>query len=238
MSTKIRNGYRLTGPARDPFDLTAALREALQPVYRVSLTRLLARKACLLLDTWNHVQPPEPTTAAPVSVAWSEIRDGQREIWRSGYRDPEVDFQCELSVLRDPSDLDGPRYGLLFTERSEYTAAFEALPGVEAWSYWNDADGPDEVPEEEWDARREVWDRVLPWDAVPASIGVSWKLLGMYDAFRPTREEVLAAVPSAEQRARNLAAGNVDVVLPQLRLVTGEDLYSLWATAHSATTTT
>lgn len=260
MSVKIHNGYRLTGPARDPFDLTAALTTTLRPTYRALYSATLARLACLTLDTWNHITPPD-APSGPVATAWIEMHDAQHEIQKTRRRNPAMDFQCDLAVLRDPADLDGPRYGLLYTERPEYTKAFNAIPGVEAWPYWNNTDPPGETTTSEWETRRDTWARVLPGCTAPATIGLTWNLLGDYDGLDPIeiRNDVAAAIPPVEQRARALAATQVDVMvpgqrpllrsfediaadraelavqyLPVLRDITIDDLYSPWTPKETA----
>ena len=70
-------------------------------------------------------------------------------------------------------------YALVYAERGEYRVAFEAMPEVEWYPYWNDVDSPSDVSETEWDARRATWGRLLGgFNDAPATRGVTWSLLG------------------------------------------------------------
>ncbi len=222
MSTKIHNGYRITGPdgsRPDPFAFATQLRAALWPVYETAFTRALVLAAVTAIDDAEYAaahatEMPDPVPGHPLADAWLHLHDMQKMIDDTQRRHPDADFQCDVTLLADPDDPTGPLYALLYTERPIYQAMFESLPGVEPWPYWNNTDRPEKLTDEEWEHRGDTWDRVIGSDA-PITRGLNWRLIGRYDGCDPTRVRARAAdfVPDRAHRARRLAADLVPVVV-------------------------
>lgn len=217
MSTKIYNGYRITGTdgRPDPFALTTDLRDVLLGIYRRTYTRTLAELACCQIDRveWVNRTPGDAMAALPDSPLWAAhaaIEEAAEIIEKKGRRVPPLDFQCEIQFLADSANPDGPIYALLYTEREDYRQEFESIAGVEFWGYWNNTDQPDDVTDAEWDERRQVWDRILGWDA-PVTRGLGWKLLGDYDGLIPAlvMDDLAGAMPDKRARARRVAVSVV-----------------------------
>lgn len=235
MSTKIHNGYRITGPdgsRPDPFVFATQLRAHLWPVYESAFTRALVLAAVTAVDAAEHAGKPAPD--GPIATAWLGLHDRQKKIDATRERDPEADFQCDVTFLADPDDPTGPLYALLYTERPTYRATFERMPGVEPWPYWNNTDRPENLTDEEWQHRADTWDRVIGLTMAPITRGLSWKLLGLYDGCSPTkvRDRAVDFLPGRAHRARRLAADLVSVIVTDdtgapvepLRLRRAEDI--------------
>lgn len=53
---------------------------------------------------------------------------------------------------------------------------------LEDFHYQNSTDQPEEITEEEWENRREVWDEILEIDGRPGKSGLVWTILDEHDA--------------------------------------------------------
>lgn len=224
MSTKLHHGHRITLGA-DPFDLIVQARAVLDPVRDRLDAKILAQLATRIIDQATYGQgghpTPEPTgnpgvdalhreiLSNPIWRAFNEYDEEQRKLSVHSFgHDPN---RFELAFGRDP---DTERIGVLvYTERSELSDAFQALPQVEAYGYWNNTDQPDDVSDAEWADRRTFWDRVLG-DGVPIERTLSWVLRGEYDpgmiqmagSWDGDPSSVLfSQIPSMEERARGIA---------------------------------
>jgi hypothetical protein len=228
MSTKIHHGYRLVDPIDDahtvdPFLVIEDLRVRLAEVWPKRWAEVATVRAVAMVDRarLDHAELP----GSPILKVWGDLHDARRYIEKVGARDPEVDFQCEVTFLQDgflrEGDGGGGNYALLFTEQEDYIAAWNDIPAVQPWPYWNNTDRPDDVTEDEWEHRREVWGRILGWNA-PATRGLSWKFLGNYDSvdLNAVRPDVEACIPSPWMRAQKLAKNRVMPV----RIVDGQAL--------------
>lgn len=218
MSTNIHHGYRIVGPdgrAPNLFELTGALRDKLTPLHRAAYVHELVTAATTILDRSTIQLAEDPATdVKPIRGAvYSAARllsDAHHDIVTNGARHPQYDFTCELSLLPDPQDPDAV-YGLLYTDRDDYTAAWRSLPGVAHYGYGDASDYRGGVSEAEWELRRVTWDRVLGWSA-PIERGLTWRLVGKYVKLGPAdvRDEVTAAVPDLPSRAREVARARVN----------------------------
>lgn len=230
MSTKIDHGYRLTarpGEALNLFAFTRDLRDVLRPLWERAQLTALAEIATTYLDRTEHPTPAMPArqgepaseesvdgkvsakTTMPLSEALREVTAAAKSIRTTGQRNPDLDFQCEVTFLADPNhDPAHILYVLLFTERDDYTRAFEAMPQVSEYAYWNHSDRPEHLTDEQWEERRITWDRVLG-RATPATHGLSWKLAGTYDGIMPTRDNLASHIPDIQWRAHKLALSRV-----------------------------
>ncbi|MPV50091.1 hypothetical protein GCG21_08740 [Pseudactinotalea sp. HY160] len=238
MSTKIYNGHRIA--TDDIFAFTDRLRAVLDPVRDRLDARLIADKMTTAIDNQLFGLPAEDSDNAasraseaaiiahhrriPVAVEAQAALMGhmfdQSKLRHEG-KTGGIDYdpnRFELTIGRLPETGDrqtsdsetGDLLAITYCERDELTAAFRALDGVSEYSYWNNADEPDDVTAEEWDARRDAWHRVLG-DDTPAQRMLSFTLrsdpgadfdLGASDPVHPL---VLAGLPNIKLRARRLA---------------------------------
>ena len=169
MSTKIYNGYRIAstdGARPDPFAVIGDLRPRLTETHRRAGAELLADLAARIHNDGEASDSP------PIVDAWMQLNKLTKELADSPYRNGGMDLDFSVSFHTDPADAT-VLYAMLFTEREDYRETWEATPGVEPWPYWNNCDQPDDVTDEEWDVRRDTWDRVIGWDP-PALRGLHW----------------------------------------------------------------
>lgn len=142
----------------------------------------------------------------PLTSAYLAHEEEQAKLAETDRRhDPN---RFELAFGRDP--LTG-RYGVLrFADEATLIDAFEAMPEVEAYGYWNSSDRPDGVTEGEWDERRAFWDRVLPGFSTPVEVMLTWSLRGTYHPgiLRLASDRsplILEELPDLDRRARRVA---------------------------------
>lgn len=111
-----------------------------------------------------------------VSEAIVSIMDQQAEIKRTNLRNPFVDFECKVSVF----PLEDRFLFYVNAEQSEFLEAFKELDGVEEFAYWNNTDRPDRCTQEEWDARKEIWDTAFALVGDSNFNGLIFEVTGVY----------------------------------------------------------
>jgi len=113
---------------------------------------------------------------------WWELR---REIKKTGLRNTVVDTDFQLVVF----PYEDKFLGIVYTERGEWFEKFLKMPGVSEYGYWDNTDPLEDVTEEEWEARREAWDTVLPGIGIPSMNGFT---IDIHDPYGP------GIIPKAE----------------------------------------
>lgn len=209
MSTKIINGFRFQ--SRDLVeihDLVAAWRKTLASRHRADLAELIADMCVDIIDG-NAMEPMRFAGKSPYDEARSEIRTRQKEILGSGSRDPQVDFDFEVSILPH----EGSVYGMVFSERQKWIDLWMDQDGLEDYSYWNNTDRPDDVTDAEWECRGKTWDAILLANpaGTPGMAGFTAQCADRFN--KPEVAEIMRSIPTFESRvarqARNSAVGRV-----------------------------
>lgn len=171
MSTKIYNGYRLAADT-DVWEFTERLREQgnderdrldLEAIERAA-EQLEAKR---IADGGDLSPSPSPEARLMSGyLVWDELMRGLKD---SRLGDP---HQLDVTFIRDAET--GRIYCLLYAGNS-ISHVFTEQPEVEEYGYWNNADQPEDVSDEEWEERRAVWDRILGWDP-PVRRGLGFDL--------------------------------------------------------------
>lgn len=190
------DGFRMTtSTLHDAMDVVDAFRPVAMRMLHEWNARLLADAATTLLDTAcaRGLAPP----ARPLSTAWSTIQDRRLRIVRSEERDPRVDPEFRLTLLRH----EGAVYGLVHTEQQTWRQAWLDQQEIADYSWWT-GEPPEHLDAAEWDRREEAWKAMLP-DMWPAGHGVVVILTPRY--FESAPDDVLAALPDMETRRRRTA---------------------------------
>lgn len=163
MSTKIPHGYRLAQSA-DLWQFLDDLRTTLNPMRDRLDAAQLASHATMILDNAQFGLPspikPEHDLGAefpPLFRAWHSYEAEQATLKSTDLMaDPN---RFDLSIGREPAT--GRIMLLRFCEQQPLIDLFEAMSEVEPYPYWNNTDRPDELTQEEWDARGAEWDRLV-----------------------------------------------------------------------------
>lgn len=198
MSTKIYNGLRFV--STDLYEIHQQFMDWRKRIHELTdeyENKMIALKVVQIIDRQTIIETDEPIKN-PMSHVWNEITDAQQEIKKTGRRQPAVDFDFEVSLMPHK----GRVYGIVFCEQGPWVREFMAQNWVEEFGYWNNTDPPEDMDEAEWDIRGEIWNDVLQ-NKAPAQVGFTASCTRPYSW--PSREAVLAAIPSLDDRVRYLA---------------------------------
>ncbi len=206
MSTKIYNGFCVNaGSAHANLQLLGRLKSAVQGLVDKKHSALVAQRLVHKVDVFcvnAHSKEPLHESLAEIansSIWWTvvdKLHEEQRECRRSQERSPLVDCDVELFLRLDPES--GKLLGYLQEERVGVHSLLLQSEGIEDYGYWNNTDKPDDVTEEAWEERAAAWNRVLDSEDI-AVLSMRWE-----PSFE-SREAVLAALPSMEERATRRA---------------------------------
>jgi len=108
-------------------------------------------------------------------------------------------FNVEFSicVVQRENDI----YGMVFTDNNLLLKTFFKYDMIEPYEYYNNSDRPDNVTEEEWKERENIWDGILGDDAVPADCMYNTRLV-RNDYYLEQDEKY---IPSFESRVNAVA---------------------------------
>lgn len=165
MSTKLYHAFELHLECTDDAAIMGwadQARVALVPVADDALRCWQVKEAIRQHDLGVLYDQPVPANGALAKVR----QMGERRLQNAarGYREPDVDVQVSVRIIRDPQD--GRLYGLRYVENDAMRHAFDALPGVHPAPYQNQTDDiPKGMTAAQWRARRDLWQRLLPADA-------------------------------------------------------------------------
>lgn len=201
MSTKLFNGYYIDlCTLQELQDFSMRLRAEMKS----KLEELYAKKL-LELSTYYHdkkyvCKPYTPQKYCPLLSAKWKIDERFYNIEKTNTRDPEYDFGFDATFIPTKDKI----LTLIYTEQSECIKVFESFPNVHPYPYYNNTDKPDNISNDEWEARGAEWDNALePYD-IPALQGFSIKCLVYAPFFN--REELLThsnLIPSFQQRVNH-----------------------------------
>ena len=199
MSVVVSSGFRFL--SCDLFEIHGAVsdwRTVLASMHEKRIAATLADWCVSMID--GHADDgrvhDDCRGRSPLSFAWSEMNRRRKEILAGGYRDPEVDFDFEISIL----PFEGAVYGMVFTEQADWQEAWRAQ-GVSAdFAYWDNSDRPEGVTSADWADRARVWSGILGSNAAgsPGMSGFTAQCVDRLQA--PEAAAVLAAAPSVEER--------------------------------------
>lgn len=140
MGDRIYPGFRL---ATDSFAEALRIVEAFRP--------WVTEQSEIRLDTFlAHIMAED---GCDFVAAFDEWQARRARVRREQCRMPAVD--TEFAVVLIPTA--GFLLGRVYTEQPEWRKAWYNHPGVEEFSHWDNMEGPDDVSEEDWNARGKAW---------------------------------------------------------------------------------
>lgn len=233
---RLDRAYR--APAgTDLFELITAARAALDPVRDQLDAAQLAARAVAAVDhaaATGADLPVHPLFEA--LTGWDE-QQAHLDV-NDARRDP---YRFELTIARDPDSGD---LGIVaWCENDALLDAFTAAGLADPFPYWGNTDAPADVTAEQWSARYGFWDRCGALTGAPAEKMLRWTLrvegnpgaltLIMVDGETGGPHPlILAALPDATARARQIAAGFVTRAGAALGAVTHRNLRTFIATTN------
>lgn len=107
--------------------------------------------------------------------------------------DNECDLKAEIVTFTHNDQLYGMYY---FGREGHYEKRFLAHPSVKDFSYWDNTDMPDELDDNEWSLRRDVWNNIFSQSYTPSEVGMTIRLTNpepdiFYSEHMPAQKEVL-----------------------------------------------
>jgi hypothetical protein len=199
MSTKIPNGFRLA-EGTDLAAFTDRVRSVIDPLRDQEDLKLLAIETAKYIDTlWLNGEPIPAGVALTAYAQWAEAQSKM-----SVYDYDHDENRFELSIGADPGT--GRIMVIARAKNRELLDAFEELPEVEEYGYWNHTDSyPEGVTGADWKIREAAWDRMLPGLGRPSDTMEDWVLRDTVEIREELRgvDHLVQHVPEAADRARN-----------------------------------
>jgi hypothetical protein len=121
------------------------------------------------------------------------------------------DLQCTVAFIAIKDKILGLHY---FNDNFEYEKAFNKLPFIQNYDYWDNSDPLESVSEKDWKQREKDWEEALPLATAPSEVGLIGEIVKgshFYDFYSYSRTEefknlILDNFPSiqglAERKAR------------------------------------
>lgn len=199
MSTKIYDGVVLENvvSAQQLLQFRQDARAALMPVFREESCKQFYR--CLVAAALHLAEAPTVFRLEFSYLDFDGIREaGTSNLWRlrllvgDNLREqarknaiartlsefePSADFKLGLAVF--PLGTKTLAYPL--ADNGALLKAFNALPGVREYGYWDNTDKPEDVTDMEWSQRYKDWEEALPGIGILREHGLCFDILGWQD---------------------------------------------------------
>jgi len=211
MSTKINNGYYL--PPMDMFELTQLMgkfknnvRNKCKELYAKEMTEMMtfmvdSKMLCSEEDFLEKCSYGSTKITMDDSAYTSTlyiVNDRFYDIKKLDIKDPDCDFYCEV-VLKPIKD---KILCILIAEKDIYKKAWESIPGVKPYFFWDNTDKPTDISNDDWQKRGDDWRS--------ASVGFVFSCIHHPPYFDEDINEMIeAAIPSLDSRVANYARGMV-----------------------------
>ena len=209
MSTKIYNGFIVdTGNFLTNWAVLGACKEPIQALVDAKHAKVLAHRIVAKADHWTlaHVRGKEmgenwekDRETIPWYNEQSLLEQEQRDCRASLRRAPEVDCDVELFLRVHPER--GVVLGYLQEERVGAYTHLIGPGGCREFGYWNNTDRPEELSDEQWEARHQLWNDVLR-DEV-ACVSMRWE--PRFVGIGSDMAQVASHVPTLQERAARRA---------------------------------
>lgn len=164
MSTKIYNGYKLEGirTLKEMDTFIKLLSKKIKVAQETLMVQKLASLASEFYDKqslgWvKKKQLKKHKGLSPLAYAFTTMLEKEREIKKTGHRNPDFDFSFEVAFMFQ----NGYALCALFTEKDAFTKVWESMRQVKKYPYWNDTDRPNGLSSAAWRQRKQAWDRAV-----------------------------------------------------------------------------
>lgn len=215
MSTKIYSGYKM--PMLNAYELTEFWEKVRSLLLgrREELVKARIAKDFIALFDELHINDkltPEAYAKRFKHASFWHSRDilslivveaamKQKEVSRTMRRDPAYDFSFDVKVapILDKILLN------VFTDRKEFMEIWKRLPEVEFYGYWDNVEPQEDVSPEEWDQRKEDWDKAYGKSEISRGfvLELFYKDQVYYDF--DSNEQLLTYLPDYEPRLTKIA---------------------------------
>lgn len=156
MSTKIYNGYKIKLDDMSFKGVLSWLNGTVTPVIEESIKKAVVSRIA--------IGPME------YRKKYFELSDLVRKD-KKGQFHSILDFGFEICVL--DGGLEGELLCIIFSSIRDAQKIFATLPGVTYFGYWDNVDAEEGVSEDDWEFRKNVWDKALGKTSVPSQNGLT-----------------------------------------------------------------
>lgn len=102
-------------------------------------------------------------------TAYSKMQEMEQRIINEKIRKPEYDYLCDVIFFPNEDHI----LAMLFAEQRAYINAFEDMPGVRPYPYWNNQEQPDDISKKAWRERGKHWEDAVGYTGIPSLEGFS-----------------------------------------------------------------
>ncbi len=176
MSVKIYNGYRLPSDVNvaNIFDWVSNQQKWISPMRHEIIDSYLFRVARSSFDiryltALGLARSTQETTA--FQSALESAKEGLVDL-QANRRVPGLDVEVSLRVFFRPNRPQN-LYATLFSENREITRLFNLIPGMKEFSYWDNTDPPEDMAEDSFNRRGNIWNALCNWDSDQEPKGAS-----------------------------------------------------------------
>lgn len=208
MSTKIYNGFKIT-KNKTLLSLHESFNNLRAPIKEIAhkvTAEAIARYAVFFIDrSMIDTNKKQNEVDPPLMQSKSLFMQRQQQVQMQRYKDPDVDFQCEVTI--HPID-DDTILGISFTERPDIRNLLLEQDFIEEFCYWDNTDILDGVSEEDWKIRGDLWEKALGNNS-PAMAGYTICLSNVTGSVTTTIDDVMKNLPTFDARVELLATEEV-----------------------------
>jgi len=178
MSTKIYNGIRFK--SRNFYEVVSQLYDLKKQAIANSVDELVGDPFTMVRFLKNKFNddfdiealkdPYNNFTFECLNALKSDLDDRLRSSFG-------IDFNCSVNIIPHPN---GNIYGYVFNDRIQQN--YDLLLSIaDEYGYQNQTDKPDEISEEEWDERRNIWNIIFDKYFTFAEAGPKYDLVSSFD---------------------------------------------------------
>lgn len=156
MSTKIYKGFKIK---TNSFSEVLSIIQNFRPWINKEAEKLMDRFMENLDKSRNG--PTEDPVKAKVDnyMIWLDFRE--KILRQKKLRMPNVDTDFSVSLIPHNGEL----LGIVYTAHQTWFDEWCKQPKIQEYCYWNNTDKPDEISDEEWEAREKTWN-ILTYEPV------------------------------------------------------------------------
>lgn len=207
MSTRIYGGKIVRLPIIEVHKRLLSLRAAIAQkgaeIIDREIAALTAKKFDQISLGKNEIPQNVHKASDLASIAFHEVRDRFKEIYKSGYRDPSIDTKFKIYLFPRGDDT----LFMVDCEQEEMIKILTDEDWVEDYHYQNASDRPDSISEKDWRQREEDWDEVMP-SGIPAHTCLLFQMFDGEPYMHTKVDRVWNLIPAVEARVRRWAEDN------------------------------
>jgi len=200
LSVKIYTGFQFdTDDIREIFKHIRDFREELKPFIYEKTTQYFSAECTTLLDRIS-INPLLQTQTVLMTV-YHQFKQELDEVKQNKQRNPYVDFDFHIVIIPTKDKI----LGMFFTEQQDFAKLWMNKSFVSDYSYWNNADQPEDMDDIEWARRKSDWMKEAFSDSdIPSEVGFTMQCASIIPVI-PKINHIISGMPSWERRTQQVA---------------------------------